>query len=589
MVSSILLLTTFIGDEVRSEEPTAPKETVFWKRVWPSETPVTTCNDAGGKPYPGTGPGSFTWFNWGGAGAWKVFTLETNEPICIKVSGDNAAINTLKFNLLEDEQDHWIQKFRFDGPSPCSDYRLIYWEPKSKRIRIEADSLYIEVYQRGKQAQQTPETTPLEVRIKDLITLLGHDDWQTREKAQRELEKIGAPTKPFLEEALKNKDPEIVLRARMLWEKLSGETFVWGDLPDEKLNEWTTKLVDHFFSPVITEISQNRKGSAWHEFSAMGELVVRPLLGKLDTPPATQVNIIKVLSELKYKSIIPALGNILLNESPELSIAALEALKLLRTQGFEVAEINSWLQKGYQRLKDNAQRLIQQLLQADFPTRERFTQELIKLGQPAFICLQEKLKEKDLDISAKQQIEKVLALYWGSLFRKAKEIIMRKYPSEVNNWFKEDQLNGVKIVDEPDEILIFPSRFYIFYLASATDKKLNQRVSFGLTADGEIFGLDTTRREISKLEPYLKPADTPNKALKIAILVTRLALLCKQCPDHEITPERCSVNKTQDSGFEVMIKVNDFMAFPGREKDIVIRFNKEGRIASVEGGSTHLH
>jgi len=65
-----------------------------------------------------------------------------------------------------------------------------------------------------------PRTTIDEARIKELIRQLGADDWQTRETATKELIKIGKPIEPPLYEALQSKDPEIRLRAQMIWDAI---------------------------------------------------------------------------------------------------------------------------------------------------------------------------------------------------------------------------------------------------------------------------------------------------------------------------------------------------------------------------------
>lgn len=601
-IIGILFLATTVGDKVKGEESASDKEAVFWKRVWPSEAPVETCNDSAGKPYPGTGPNSFTWFHWGGAGAWKVFTIDnTDEPLCIKVSGDSQAINTLKFNLLEDENNHWAHRFRFDGPVGCwqghptstdPGYRLIFWATRSRRIRIEADSLYIEIYQRGKQAQQ-PEPTPLEDRIKALIIQLGHDDWQTREKAQHELEQIGAPAKPFLEAALKNKDPEIVLRARLLLEKLQGEEFIWGDLPDEKLTEWTIGLVSHLFNPVLNELAQNRKGGAWHEFDSMGKLAL-PGLIKIafqEPRPVTQMpHIISLLVQFHDKSIIPTLGHYLLEGSPEVSAVALGGLKELRKSGIEPQEIDQWLSRWEEKNQERVTELLNQLKTSDLTTRTEIVNQLFRLGTGAVRQLDKWLKDDKVELGARQVVESVVMRYWLDLlpkaFRKVKEIppVLRavKDPTRA-------PLNEIKIVDGIEDILSIPTRFYQYEISDARNKLIT-RLPFGLTCEGELLGFEPDRqRNLAQIETYLKPVETTDKVVKTAVLITRLALLCKQCPSHEIPAERYTATRTADGGFEVMVKVSDLMVFPEREKDIVIRFNKEGKIASVEGGPTHMH
>jgi hypothetical protein len=57
------------------------------------------------------------------------------------------------------------------------------------------------------------QRTPNDAEIRALVRKLGDDDFQTREKASRELTNLGPPAIPYLREALKTGDPEVVRRA----------------------------------------------------------------------------------------------------------------------------------------------------------------------------------------------------------------------------------------------------------------------------------------------------------------------------------------------------------------------------------------
>jgi hypothetical protein len=52
--------------------------------------------------------------------------------------------------------------------------------------------------------------------IDQLIVQLGNDDWSQREAAEKRLKELGLAAKPKLEQAVKNKDLEIVYRAERL-------------------------------------------------------------------------------------------------------------------------------------------------------------------------------------------------------------------------------------------------------------------------------------------------------------------------------------------------------------------------------------
>jgi len=61
------------------------------------------------------------------------------------------------------------------------------------------------------------ETKADDARIRELVKALGADDFQTRERAQEQLSKVGPPAIPFLEKALaETSDPEVKFRAGQL-------------------------------------------------------------------------------------------------------------------------------------------------------------------------------------------------------------------------------------------------------------------------------------------------------------------------------------------------------------------------------------
>jgi hypothetical protein len=60
--------------------------------------------------------------------------------------------------------------------------------------------------------KQTPEMATTE-KIKALIAKLGHDEFDVREQATKDVAALGAPALPLLEEATKSDDPEVSRRA----------------------------------------------------------------------------------------------------------------------------------------------------------------------------------------------------------------------------------------------------------------------------------------------------------------------------------------------------------------------------------------
>ena len=52
--------------------------------------------------------------------------------------------------------------------------------------------------------------------LKDFVARLGDDNYEEREKAEKGLQESGRLAVPLLKEALKNDDPEVVIRAERL-------------------------------------------------------------------------------------------------------------------------------------------------------------------------------------------------------------------------------------------------------------------------------------------------------------------------------------------------------------------------------------
>jgi len=76
---------------------------------------------------------------------------------------------------------------------------------------------WLGLFAQGTEEEISPE---LKIKIEALIKKLGDDDWQTREKAQKELEEIGASAEPSLKKALQTSDPEIVHRVHQILEAI---------------------------------------------------------------------------------------------------------------------------------------------------------------------------------------------------------------------------------------------------------------------------------------------------------------------------------------------------------------------------------
>jgi HEAT repeat protein len=88
-------------------------------------------------------------------------------------------------------------------------------------------------------ATEPAKAAPTAEKIEQLIKQLGHDDFDTREKATRELVEIGKPAIPQLNKAVKdNNDPEVQRRAQGIVEKIkSSAQFVREALGDKDPKE----------------------------------------------------------------------------------------------------------------------------------------------------------------------------------------------------------------------------------------------------------------------------------------------------------------------------------------------------------------
>jgi isopenicillin-N N-acyltransferase like protein len=87
--------------------------------------------------------------------------------------------------------------------------------------------------------------------IKELIQKLGDNDWQIRESAQKRIIEFGKAAEPWLQEALKNKDPEIRIKARQLLDQIKEDMtcIIEGEL-------WAHFIGDslpHFHVPYFNE------------------------------------------------------------------------------------------------------------------------------------------------------------------------------------------------------------------------------------------------------------------------------------------------------------------------------------------------
>src|SRR5262245_40118863 len=85
--------------------------------------------------------------------------------------------------------------------------------------------------------QETPgPTAEQQERIKQLIKQLNADDFEQRQQAQLELEKIGLPALEALRQAKKDRQPETARRAAEIVDRLEDLLKAGAKLPGKKVN-----------------------------------------------------------------------------------------------------------------------------------------------------------------------------------------------------------------------------------------------------------------------------------------------------------------------------------------------------------------
>lgn len=134
---------------------------------------------------------------------WKI-TSEGNQ---IKIAELQEYLLKKAFagrNHSKDELSDYTVVVQANGGVP---YNLIE-KVLSLCARVRIPKIHIELD--GNSSQIT------EKELKDLISKLGNDDWETREKATEELINIGEAARSLLRDALKNNDPEIQMRASLI-------------------------------------------------------------------------------------------------------------------------------------------------------------------------------------------------------------------------------------------------------------------------------------------------------------------------------------------------------------------------------------
>lgn len=364
----ILLLVT-LAFLALCETAQAQEKEVEWVRVWPSVADgAKTVRDAGGKQYPSTGPGSNTWFRWGGAGAWKSFNARKGVPVIIKAYGDSgqgACLGHVRFHVYHlSRTKNMNDKFTFMGPdwngiAPQGEprRRLVYFVPKSEIFTVEIVQLgfYIEVYEARE--KKKPELTDEDrTRVAQLVAKLSCDSWRGREDAQRALWAMGEKTLPLLEKEKDNADIEIRVRVKKIIEALTPAT---GDVISETaMKREAAALVEE----LVRYIASNSFGCSSEparSLAAIGPHAVEPLEKHYDSASEhVRAAVIQALGKLKVENsvetIISALGK---DGSEEVRYRAAGALA-----GFDTDEIRKALKAASE--NDTSERVRKQALES---------------------------------------------------------------------------------------------------------------------------------------------------------------------------------------------------------------------------------
>jgi|GEM_PF-6562076 len=130
----------------------------------------------------------------------------------------------LGFRLDWWNDKEWENGLEFEGPrwrgtAPKGDpqYRLVYYVPKSNRVKISArDVCYIQVFQRWRKEDKRKETLTEndKNRLKELVKSLSSDEWREREEAEEKLKNEPPKSLKLLREVFSS-DIEIETRLRL--------------------------------------------------------------------------------------------------------------------------------------------------------------------------------------------------------------------------------------------------------------------------------------------------------------------------------------------------------------------------------------
>jgi len=304
-----------------------------WLRIFPSVADgAKEVRDAGGGKHPSTGPGSATWFRFGGAGISKTFKVKKGKPVIIKAMGDSgpgACLGHVSFSVFEISNNKTERIMLFKGPewsgvAPQGEpkFRLVYFIPKKEIFTVCCTSggFYIEVYQAEKAKKAGNQGKRLSDEEKEkvlkLVKKLGSDTWKEREEAQAGLEKMGEKILPLLEKEKDSPDLETRVRIKKLIKKLTppptGEA-----LPEKEMKKQAAQLVEKL-AKYVKDNNFNCDSEPAKNLPAIGPYAVKPLEKEFDSDSKhVRAAVVSALGRLKDSDGLKTILNALKSDKEE--------------------------------------------------------------------------------------------------------------------------------------------------------------------------------------------------------------------------------------------------------------------------------
>ncbi|MCK4799655.1 hypothetical protein KAS31_01635 [Candidatus Parcubacteria bacterium] len=120
--------------------------------IYPSETDVDHCVSSSGKKYSATGEGAATWFLWGGCSKYKIYNVEPNKKINMRITGDSCSscvCYSPSFIIYEynDQTGSWVKMKEYVKPGYKGYSDDLLYIPKYSKIKVVASKcFYLRIY-----------------------------------------------------------------------------------------------------------------------------------------------------------------------------------------------------------------------------------------------------------------------------------------------------------------------------------------------------------------------------------------------------------------------------------------------------------